>query len=204
MDNLDAAAGRRHGRQHQVSHSSSASQQPSGEQGAQSKRGLPAGRRRQTAAAVAVSEGLAELLRRWLYQRRELCAGAGLGCACVCTRHVLKMDDCAAAKACAAAAAMQARGCADAALCVVLMRRPLHRCCRQQDEHLEDIEAAVSRLGRVGLTIHEELTTQVRATVHHCGHVPCCQSSSSQNLHQLMQQSFAHSGRPCMHACGLQ
>lgn len=31
---------------------------------------------------------------------------------------------------------------------------------RQQDEHLEDIEAAVSRLGRVGLTIHEELTTQ--------------------------------------------
>lgn len=27
---------------------------------------------------------------------------------------------------------------------------------------MEDIEAAVSRLGRVGLTIHEELTTQVR------------------------------------------
>lgn len=39
----------------------------------------------------------------------------------------------------------------------------LIRCCRQQDEHLEDIEAAVSRLGRVGLTIHEELTTQVSA-----------------------------------------
>jgi 4-hydroxyphenylpyruvate dioxygenase-like putative hemolysin len=38
------------------------------------------------------------------------------------------------------------------------------RCCRQQDEHLEDIEAAVSRLGRVGLTIHEELTTQVRTS----------------------------------------
>jgi hypothetical protein len=31
---------------------------------------------------------------------------------------------------------------------------------RQQDAHLEDIEAAVTRLGRVGLTIHEELATQ--------------------------------------------
>jgi hypothetical protein len=32
--------------------------------------------------------------------------------------------------------------------------------CRQQDAHLEDIEAAVTRLGRVGLTIHEELASQ--------------------------------------------
>lgn len=32
--------------------------------------------------------------------------------------------------------------------------------CRQQDAHLEDIEAAVTRLGRVGLTIHEELESQ--------------------------------------------
>jgi len=39
--------------------------------------------------------------------------------------------------------------------------------CRQQDEHLEDIEAAVSRLGRVGLTIHEELTTQVGLAGYH-------------------------------------
>jgi hypothetical protein len=31
---------------------------------------------------------------------------------------------------------------------------------RQQDAHLEDIEAAVTRLGRVGLTIHEELSSQ--------------------------------------------
>ena len=33
---------------------------------------------------------------------------------------------------------------------------------RQQDEQLEDIEQAVTRLGRVGLTIHEELETQGR------------------------------------------
>jgi syntaxin of plants SYP6 len=32
--------------------------------------------------------------------------------------------------------------------------------CRQQDTQLEDIEAAVTRLGRVGLTIHEELASQ--------------------------------------------
>jgi syntaxin 6 len=32
---------------------------------------------------------------------------------------------------------------------------------KQQDTQLEDIEAAVTRLGRVGLTIHEELETQV-------------------------------------------
>jgi hypothetical protein len=32
---------------------------------------------------------------------------------------------------------------------------------RQQDEQLGDIEQAVSRLGRVGLTIHEELQSQV-------------------------------------------
>jgi hypothetical protein len=32
--------------------------------------------------------------------------------------------------------------------------------CRQQDAQLEDIEAAVTRLGRVGLTIHEELASQ--------------------------------------------
>ncbi len=33
---------------------------------------------------------------------------------------------------------------------------------RQQDEQLEDIEQAVTRLGRVGLTIHEELESQGR------------------------------------------
>jgi hypothetical protein len=33
---------------------------------------------------------------------------------------------------------------------------------RQQDADLEDIEAAVTRLGRVGLTIHQELETQAR------------------------------------------
>eukprot|EP00878_Enallax_costatus_P033721 GHUV01037273.1.p1 GENE.GHUV01037273.1~~GHUV01037273.1.p1 ORF type:complete len:166 (+),score=51.97 GHUV01037273.1:470-967(+) len=31
---------------------------------------------------------------------------------------------------------------------------------KQQDAHLDDIEAAVTRLGRVGLTIHEELESQ--------------------------------------------
>lgn len=59
---------------------------------------------------------------------------------------------------------------------------------RQQDEQLEDIESAVSRLGRVGLTIHEELKSQVcarlvRVWVHGvsvgCGVCGCVQASGS-------------------------
>lgn len=48
---------------------------------------------------------------------------------------------------------------------------------RQQDEHLEDIEAAVSRLGRVGLTIHEELNTQVSTPCYHSVRRVCSASA---------------------------
>lgn len=46
--------------------------------------------------------------------------------------------------------------------CLAALNRCLGLClpCRQQDAQLEDIEAAVTRLGRVGLTIHEELESQ--------------------------------------------
>lgn len=34
-------------------------------------------------------------------------------------------------------------------------------CCRQQDEELDELSASVERIGGVGLTIHEELLSQV-------------------------------------------
>lgn len=33
--------------------------------------------------------------------------------------------------------------------------------CRQQDEELDELSASVERIGGVGLTIHEELLSQV-------------------------------------------